>query len=237
MRRAVEAALAALLLGLSVAGCAHAPRGSAPLMRYLALGDSYTIGEGAYPQERWPNQLAAKLRERGFNVPDPKIVAKTGWTTDELAQGIADQVHHPPTYALVTLLIGVNNQYRGRDIDEYRRQLVSLLTQSIGFAGGDASRVIVVSIPDWGVTPYAHGRDAAKIASDIDRFNAVNREEAARAGARYADVTALSRLHGADPDYLMRDGLHPSARAYTEWVEVVLPEAEAALHPKEKVSE
>jgi lysophospholipase L1-like esterase len=207
-------------------------------MSYLALGDSYTIGEGAYPQERWPNQLAARLRERGYDVPEPKIVAKTGWTTDELAEGIAQQLPHPGKYSLVTLLIGVNNQYRGREIDEYRQQFVSLLQQSIGFAGGDARRVIVVSIPDWGVTKFAEHRDRSRIAADIDRFNAVNREEAERAGARYADVTAISRTHGADPAYLMSDGLHPSARAYAEWVEVVLPEAESALKSaKEKIEE
>jgi len=206
-------------------------------LRYLALGDSYTIGEGAYPQERWPNQLVARLRQRGFDVLAPKIVAKTGWTTDELAQGIAQQLADPGTYSLVTLLIGVNNQYRGRDLDEYRHQFVSLLDQAIGFAGGDARRVIVVSIPDWGVTRFAEHRDRARIASEIDRFNAVNHEEAERAGAHYADITGLSRQHGADAAYLMKDGLHPSATAYAEWVEIIRPEAEAALHHEEKAKE
>jgi lysophospholipase L1-like esterase len=234
MRRALEASIVLLAL----AGCAHAPHGSAAHLRYLALGDSYTIGEGAYPQERWPEQLTQRLRERGYDMLAPKIVAKTGWTTDELAQGIAQQLPHPGTYSLVTLLIGVNNQYRGRDIDEYRRQLAGLLGQAVGFAGGDAKRVIVVSIPDWGVTAFAEGRDHAHIAAEIDRFNAVNREEAERAGARYADITGLSRQHGADPAYLMKDGLHPSGRAYAEWVEIVLPEAQSALqHDKEKIEE
>ena len=204
-------------------------------MSYLALGDSYTSGEGVYPYERWPNQLAARLRGRGVQLTDPTIIAKTGWTTDELAKGIAEKQPHPG-YSLVTILIGVNNQYRGRDLDEYRSQFAGLLGQAVGFAGGDPRRVIVVSIPDWGVTPYAKDRDRAKIAAEIDRFNAVNREEAARAGARYADVTALSRLHGGDPAYLMKDGLHPAGGAYAEWVEVVLPEAQAALQEgKEKI--
>jgi len=200
----------------------------------LALGDSYTIGEGADPRDRWPSQLAARLRERGFDVASPTIIAKTGWTTDELQEGIAERQHQLGTYALVTLLIGVNNQYRGRETDEYRHQFVSLLDQAIGFAGGDGHRVIVLSIPDWGVTPYAEHRDRARIASEIDRFNAVNREEAQNAGARYVDVTAISRTHGSDPAYLMRDGLHPSGRAYAEWADAALPEAEAALRTHEE---
>jgi lysophospholipase L1-like esterase len=227
MRRVVEPAL--LALALALAGCAHAPHGSNVHMRYLALGDSYTIGEGAYANERWPNQLVARLRERGYDVLAPTIVAKTGWTTDELAEGIARELPHPGTYSLVTLLIGVNNQYRGREIDEYRTQFSYLLHQAIGFAGDDPRHVIVVSIPDWGVTRFAEGRDRVRIAAEIDRFNDVAHVEATRAAVRYVDVTALSRLHGADPDYLMKDGLHPSGRAYAEWVEVVLPEAEAAL--------
>jgi lysophospholipase L1-like esterase len=227
MRRVVEAAL--LALAIAAGGCAHAPHGSNVHMKYLALGDSYTIGEGAYANERWPNQLADRLRERGYDMLSPRIIAKTGWTTDELAHGIAQELPHGGTYSLVTLLIGVNNQYRGRETDEYRLQFADLLHQAIGFAGGDPKRVIVVSIPDWGVTPYAGQRDRAHIAADIDRFNAVAREEAERAGARWADVTGLSRMHGDDPDYLMKDGLHPSGRAYSEWVEIILPEAEAAL--------
>lgn len=197
-------------------------------MSFLALGDSYTIGEGALPEERWPNQLAAKLRERGDPVSEPTIIAKTGWTTDELAKGIAEKQPRPG-YSLVTLLIGVNNQYRGRDLEEYRRQFAGLLGQAVGFAGADARRVVVVSIPDWGVTAFAKDRDHAKIASEIDRFNEVNREEARRAGARYVDVTGISRTHGADSAFLMKDGLHPSGRAYAEWVDAMLPEAEAAL--------
>jgi len=227
-RHVVLALVGALVLG----GCAHSPHGGKAhdtTVRYLALGDSYTIGEGAYARDRWPMQLAAMLREAGFKVEDPVIIAKTGWTTDELAEGIAKRMHGSETFGLVTLLIGVNNQYRGREIDEYRQQFVSLLQVATHFAGGDASRVIVVSIPDWGVTPYAEHRDRARIASEIDRFNAVNQEETERAGARYVDVTEISRRHGSDPEYLMADGLHPSGRAYREWADAVMPEAEHAL--------
>ncbi|HYO77394.1 MAG TPA: GDSL-type esterase/lipase family protein, partial [Thermoanaerobaculia bacterium] len=159
--------------------------------RYLALGDSYTIGESVAPAERFPNQLAREL-----NLGEPRIIAKTGWTTDELNAAI-NAANVTGTYELVTLLIGVNNQYRGRDPEQYRGEFAALLQRAIGFAGGDASNVVVVSIPDWGVTPFAEGRNRADIAAAIDRYNAINREEAARAGARYVDITPISR--GTDP--------------------------------------
>lgn len=197
-------------------------------MRYLALGDSYTIGEGVAEAERWPVRLAALLRERGVDVDDPRIIARTGWTTDELSAAI-DAADPRGPYALVSLLIGVNNQYRGRDAEEYREQFAALLRRAIGFAGGEAARVIVVSIPDWGVTPFADGRDRARIATEIDVYNAINREEAQRAGARYVDITPASRAAGADPAFLVSDGLHPSGRAYAEWARLALPAALEAL--------
>jgi lysophospholipase L1-like esterase len=197
-------------------------------MRFLALGDSYTIGEGVGEDERWPARLAAMLRERGVSIGDPQIVARTGWTTDELSAAI-DQADPQGPFALVTLLIGVNNQYRGRDAGEYRAEFAALLTRAIGFAGGEPSRVVVLSIPDWGVTPFAEGRDRARIAQEIDRFNTINREEAARAGARWVDVAPQSRDAGADPAWLAADGLHPSGRAYQVWADLALPETLAAL--------
>lgn len=194
--------------------------------RVLALGDSYTIGESVAVEERWPNQLARALRAEGIALTDPEIIAKTGWTTDELNAAINAAAPKGP-YDLVTLLIGVNNQYRGRDAEEYRRQFAALLQRAIGFAGGDAKNVVVVSIPDWGVTPFAEGRDRAKIAGEIDRYNAINREETARAGARYVDITPGSRRN--DPALVAGDGLHPSAVQYGEWTKAILPEARAAL--------
>ena len=133
-------------------------------VRLLALGDSYTIGEGVAPEDRWPMQLAALLRTHGLHVAEPKIIARTGWTTDELAAAIAntDVKEH---YDLVTVQIGVNNQFRGRSVDEYRAQFGALLARAIGFAGGRASHVIVVSIPDWGQTPFAARRDRRRMAS------------------------------------------------------------------------
>lgn len=198
-----------------------------PVFRYLALGDSYTIGESVPAGERWPNQLAKQLEAN--NVPvDVTIIARTGWTTEELWQGIQGTEIQPP-YDLVSLLIGVNNQYRGYDISEYREQFVFLLNKSIEYAGGKSNRVIVLSIPDWGVTPFASGRDREQIAKHIDEFNAVNREEAEKAGAHYIDITPISRQAVEDAALVASDGLHPSGGMYAMWAEKVLPMALEAL--------
>jgi len=194
--------------------------------RFLALGDSYTIGEGVDAAQAWPAQLARAMRAAKINLGDPLIVARTGWTTDELASGISIAPIDPP-YELVTLLIGVNNQYRGRSGEKYRAELVSLLAQAIEFAGGIATRVVVVSIPDWGATPFAEGKDRAKIGAEIDAFNAINREEAKRAGVRYADITSISRE--THDGWTVADGLHPSAEQYARWVPVIRDPATSAL--------
>jgi lysophospholipase L1-like esterase len=199
-----------------------------PSARFLALGDSYTIGESVAVTDRWPVQLARQLRKNGIDVADPQIIAKTGWTTDELSSAIDAAKPNGP-YALVTLLIGVNNQYRGRDAEQYRKEFAALLDRAIAFAGGDPKRVVVVSIPDWGVTPYAAGRDRRQIAAEIDHFNAINAAETKRAGARYADVTPVSRHAATDPTLVAPDGLHPSAAMYAQWVAVIAPRAEEAL--------
>ena len=191
-------------------------------VRILALGDSYTIGEGVAEADRWPVRLAAMLRARGLSVAAPRIIARTGWTTDELSAGI-DAAHPESNYDLVTLLIGVNNQYRGRSEEEYRAQFQALLGRAIACAGGRAARVVVVSIPDWGVTPFAAGRDRLAIAGAIDRFNAVNREESSRAGVRYADITPVSRRAAGDALLSAQDGLHPSAAMYAAWLHIIFP--------------
>lgn len=197
-------------------------------MRFLALGDSYTIGESVAAVERWPVQLAARMRAQGVSMENPTIIATTGWTTDELAAGIERKGPQGP-FELVSLLIGVNNQYRGRDVNEYRAQFAALLEQAIAFAGGDAQRVIVLSIPDWGVTPFAANRHRETVSGEINAFNAVNAEETARLGARYVDITPLSRQAIDDPDLLAGDGLHPSGKMYTAWTELALPAALAAV--------
>lgn len=196
-------------------------------VRYLALGDSYTIGESVAEAKRWPNQLAKLLESEGLQA-DITIIAKTGWTTDELWQGIQERQIGPP-YDLVSLLIGVNNQYRGYPLDQYREQFVFLLNKSIEYAGGDPNCVIVLSIPDWGVTPFAEGRDAAQIAKDIDAFNTINREESEKAKVHYVDVTPISREAIQDPALIAQDGLHPSGKMYTEWAKLALPAALQAL--------
>ncbi len=202
-------------------------------MQFLALGDSYTIGESVAPEERWPAQLGVLLRAEGIDIGDPAIVATTGWTTDELWAGI-DRASPQGTFDLVSLLVGVNNQYRGRSRDEYREQFAALLQRAIGFAGGNPARVLVLSIPDWGVTPYAARleRDPAAVGADVDAFNAINRAEAERLGAHYLDVAPISRKAAADPSLLAADGLHPSGRMYAEWARLALPAAREALAGK-----
>ena len=200
-----------------------------PDIRFLALGDSYTIGESVPEDERWPNQLAELIRsspqfdETGGTI-EVTIIARTGWTTDELWNGIQEVTIEPP-YDLVSLLIGVNNQYRGRDIEEYRAGFVFLLNKAIEYAGGDPDRVIVLSIPDWGVTPFANNRDSKQIAVEINQFNAVNEEESKKAGVHYVDVTPSSREVVTDASLIASDGLHPSGKMYAEWAKLALPEA------------
>lgn len=197
-------------------------------MHFLALGDSYTIGESVATSERWPVQLARLLREQQINLDDPVIIARTGWTTAELSDGI-DRAKPQGVYELVSLLIGVNNQYRGRSEEEYRREFAAILQRAIAFADQKPARVLVLSIPDWGVTPFAKGRDRAAIGAAIDRFNAINCEEMERAGAQYVDVTPISRQAVNDPALIARDGLHPSGKMYAEWARLALPMACKAL--------
>ncbi len=219
-----------LLAGFLTLSCAAASRDRMTTTPhpFLALGDSYTIGEQVPAADRWPVQLARDFRSKGIPIGEPEIIARTGWTTDELDAAIAAANPKGP-YELVTLLIGVNNQYRGRDAKQYRGEFVALLRRAIGFAGGNAKRVVVLSIPDWGVTPFAEGRDRAKIGREIDRYNAINREETLLAGARYVDITPVSRRASSDASLVASDGLHPSGKMYSEWVKLALPEAEAAL--------
>ena len=195
---------------------------------YLALGDSYTIGESVDSALRWPVQLTEGLRSEGVGLGDPAIIARTGWTTDELTRGIVESGAAGP-YDLVSLLIGVNNQYRGRDLEEFRTQFLDLLSQATAFAGGDAGRVLVLSIPDWGVMPFAEGRDRAQIAGEIDAFNQIKSVESERAGVWFVDITEISREAAADPSLVAGDGLHPSGAMYARWVEAALPVARGIL--------
>lgn len=201
------------------------------VLTILSLGDSYTIGEGVKPEERWPIQLAHAMRSIGLELGEPQIIARTGWTTDELKKGI-EESKVETRYDWVTLLIGVNNQYRGRSADEYRNELRGQLEYAIQKAGSNPKRVIVLSIPDWGVTPFAKekGKDPAKIAREIDIYNRVKKEEAERLGVHFVDITDISREAGledsklpAEQRLLADDGLHPSGIMYKRWVERVIP--------------
>ena len=197
---------------------------------FLALGDSYTIGESVDATLRWPVQLAQALQREGIPTREPVIIAQTGWTTDELARGI-EEAGLSGAYDLVSLLIGVNNQYRGRALEEYRLQFLDLLSQAITFAEGDPKRVLVLSIPDWGVTPFAERRDREQIGGEIDAFNRIKRNESEAAGVRYVDVTGISREAATDPTLVAGDGLHPSGTMYARWAEAALPIAMEALRP------
>jgi lysophospholipase L1-like esterase len=199
-------------------------------LRYLALGDSYTIGEGVPESGRWPVQLAQALRADGLPLADPRIIAQTGWTTDELDAAI-DAVHPLAEYDLVSLLVGVNNQYRGRSVDEYRVQFAGLLERAAGFAQWRRGRVLALSIPDWGVTPFAAGdaRGAERIGAEIDAFNAAAHELCRERGIAFVDIAAISRGRGAETAMLVDDGLHPSAVMYAQWTRLALPVARQLL--------
>ena len=192
-------------------------------LAYLALGDSYSIGEGVAEQGRWPMQLALGLREAGIAIADPRIIATTGWTTDELSAAM-DAAEPLGEWDFVSLLIGVNNQYRGRDVDDYLGEFVRLLQRAIALANAHAGRVLVLSIPDWGVTPFAFagGRDARAIADDLDAYNAAAREACTAHGVAFVDITAISRDDGDATAMLADDGLHPSAAQYARWTDAAL---------------
>lgn len=199
-------------------------------LSYLALGDSYTIGEAVPPETCWPVLLADGLRAHGWAVADPTIIAQTGWTTDELAAAI-DVADPQGPFDLVSLLIGVNNQYRGGSLGVYRTEFRALLHRAIGFAGSEAGRVLVVSIPDWSVTPFAADdtRTPQQLSARIDAFNEVARAETARAGVPFVDITPYSRTAATDRSLVAEDGLHPSGGMYVGWTERVLPVALDAL--------
>ncbi|QHG88168.1 SGNH/GDSL hydrolase family protein [Xanthomonas sp. NCPPB 1638] len=198
--------------------------------RYLALGDSYTIGEGVAAAQGWPAQLADGLRAQGWAVQAPQIIATTGWTTDQLQAGIDAAAPQGP-FDLVSLLIGVNNQYRERSLEEYRSQFDALLQRAIALAGGHAKRVLVLSIPDWGMTPFARaqGRDAGLIAAQIDAFNDVAAARCTERAVRFIDITPTSRDGSDAVEMLVEDGLHPSGAMYARWAAVALPAARDAL--------
>jgi lysophospholipase L1-like esterase len=192
---------------------------------YLALGDSYTIGESVPAEENFPNQVYAQIKTTAPGFLPPRIIAKTGWTTDELENGIVtanNALPLLPTYDFVSLLIGVNNQYRGRTVDSYKPEFEELLKKAIRYAGNRPNRVVVLSIPDWSVTPFASGSDKVKIAGEINAYNAANKEIAQRYNVHYIDITPWTREAATDNTLLAPDGLHPSGKEYKRWAERVV---------------
>jgi len=190
---------------------------------YLALGDSYTIGESVPSTENFPNQTA-RMMKRDTTELVKRIIAKTGWTTDELEAGIIAANAASPllgSYDFVSLLIGVNNQYRGGSVASYRPEFEALLQKAIQYAGNRPERVVVLSIPDWGVTPFATGRDRAQIAAEIDAYNAANKQISLQYNVHYIDITPWTREAATDPTLLAPDGLHPSGKEYNRWAERV----------------
>lgn len=199
-------------------------------LAYLALGDSYTIGEGVPESGRWPVQLAQALRRQRIPLADPRVIAATGWTTDELSAAL-DAAEPLGTWAFVSLLIGVNNQYRGRAAEDYAREFTTLLLRAIAYAGAREDRVLVLSIPDWGVTPFAaaQGRDSDRIAGDLDAYNGAARALCKLHGVAFVDVTGVTRALGGARAMLADDGLHPSVAMYAEWAGLALPVARRLL--------
>jgi lysophospholipase L1-like esterase len=192
---------------------------------FLALGDSYTIGESVPIYESFPYQTVQLLRNKGLSVLAAEIMAKTGWTTDELMVGI-ERTTFEKSYDIVTLLIGVNNQYRGKDPSTYEQEFEKLLNKAIYFAGGNKQHVFVLSIPDWGATPFAASRDRVKIGKEIDQFNAINRKITEKAGIAYVSITEGSREATSNALLVAKDGLHPSGLEYGRWAKKL---AEAIL--------
>jgi len=191
-----------------------------PTFTYLALGDSYTIGEAVSASDRWPVQLVHRLRTQGISLADPEIVATTGWTTAELQEGIT-HASLKSNYDLVSLLIGVNNQYRGYDMDIYAKEFSELLDQAIQYAGGKAGHVFVISIPDYGVTPFARDKELnpEKIATELDAYNALARKITENKGVQFFEITKWSRKAASDASLIAADGLHPSDKMYQNWVD------------------
>lgn len=210
------AALAWVLLLLNLSAMAQ----KKPLT-YLALGDSYTIGESVPSDQNFPNQLVQMLRKKGVEAADPQIIAKTGWTTGELMNAMS-QAQFLPSYDLVTLLIGVNNQYRGLPAEDYAAEFEKLLKSAIKLADGKPSNVIVVSIPDWGATPFAKGRDRGAITEQINDFNLRNSRISSKHNVKYVEITIGSREAFINSDLVASDKLHPSGLEYKRWAEAVL---------------
>lgn len=236
MKKTILFAIALLVSYVSCIGPTSPSEDREPstAVRILSLGDSYTIGESVPVADRWSVQLAERLHKSGVEAEAPRIIARTGWTTAELLEAIRKTEDLDKNYDLVTLLIGVNNQYRGQSEERYRTELRELLRLSIGFAKNRPSRVVMLSTPDWGVTPFAASRNRPQIALEIDRFNAVAKEECLRAGIAFVDITPVSRTALDRPEMVAEDRLHFSGKMYGLWAEAAQPVVTQLLSQKSK---
>ncbi len=197
---------------------------------YLALGDSYTIGTGIEQEHNYPNQLADSLANLGFQIDTLQIIATNGWTTTDLKNGIAE--HSPSSdFDLVSLLIGVNNQYQWLDIELYKTEFRELLEQAIGFAGGDSRKVFVISIPNYGVTPFAQSKDPETIRRKIKEYNSIAEDISSEYDVPFINITPISEMAEDDLSLLASDELHPSAKMYSMWIEEMLPTVTHILEP------
>jgi lysophospholipase L1-like esterase len=218
---------------------------------YLALGDSYTIGEQILPKENFPNQTVTLINKTadgaysrrqgfaltpsavenldgGYHFTAPKIIAQTGWTTDELDAAI-DAANILKQYDIVSLLIGVNNQYRGRPAKDFKIEFEHLLQRAIQFACNKPNCVFVLSIPDWGITPFAEGRNRKEIADYIDAYNSVCQNSAAAFKTHFINITDSQRVDGNKTEFLAPDGLHPSGKEYKKWAGMLADEIVKSL--------
>lgn len=219
---------AALLIIQSVVGRQTTVKKNKHMYTYLALGDSYTIGEQVSSEENFPHQAAELLRKKQVDVAEPMIIATTGWTTDELANSIMEH-NVKETFSIVSLLIGVNNQYRGRSVENYRQEFEQLLNKAVAFAKDKPEHVFVLSTPDWGVTPFAEGKDRQQIAKEIDAYNAAEKEITLAHRCHYIEITESTRKNGTNAEYLAGDGLHPSGKEYAIWAERLADAVEKQL--------
>jgi lysophospholipase L1-like esterase len=204
------------------------PVGMPSASTYLALGDSYTIGQSVPQAERFPAQTVAILRQQGVSVENPVYIAQTGWTTGNLQSAIEAQ-NPPASFDVVTLLIGVNDQYQRMDTGGYALRFTRLLEKSISLAKGRKDRVFVLSIPDYSATPFVPERDKERVAKEIDLFNAVNSRIAGAYGVSYTDITPSSREAAGNSSLVATDNLHPSGAEYRKWAELLAPKIKAAL--------
>jgi len=190
-------------------------------IKYLALGDSYTIGEGVEVGERWPNQLALRLEEKYNSLVDLEIIAKTGFTSAELLDTI-NKINISKDHDFVSLLIGVNNQYRNLDMVLFQKELNILMDKAISFASGNNEKVFVLSIPDWGITPFGLIKKRGNISEEIDAYNKLVCEISSYKEIQYFNITDISRKVNEIDNLLTGDGLHPSPLMYSMWVDKVI---------------